>query len=68
MGEGAKGKISKVEVVPADAPTCACKLPNRETERDARREFPKDYGDDLPDFAIQDMAGDELRGNWDHTM
>lgn len=64
MGEGAKGETGKIEVIPADVPTCACKLPNRETERDARREFPKDYGDDLPDFVSEDMAGDELRDNW----
>ena len=53
MGEGAKGKARTIEVVPADVPTSAYKFPNRETERDAHREFLKDYGDDLPDFVSE---------------
>lgn len=53
MGEGAKGKTRTIEVVPADVPTCGCNFTDREAERDARREFLKDYGDDLPDFVSE---------------
>lgn len=50
--------------MPADVPTCDCKFPSRETERDARREFLKDYGDDLPDSVIEEMVSDDLRDSW----
>lgn len=64
MGEGAKGKTSTIEVVPANVPTCACNFADREAEREARRQFLKDYGDNRPDPIINDMVSDELWDAW----
>lgn len=45
-------------------PTCACQFPDRETERQARRQFLTDYGDDIPEFVIDEMVADPLWEKW----
>lgn len=47
---------------PAVIKTCPCKFTDKETERTARRQFLKDYGDQLPDEIIEQMVSDD---NWD---
>ncbi len=36
--------------------TCPCKFDNREEEGEARKQFLKQYGDDLPDEVIKTMG------------
>lgn len=45
-------------------PTCGCRFPDRETERSARHQFLKDYGDDLPSQVIEEMVSDALWDRW----
>lgn len=39
-------------------PSCACRFDNREQEREARMQFLRDYGDQLPEKVVKDMVDD----------
>ena len=45
-------------------PLCSCQFPNQETEREARAQFLRDYGDDIPEPLIQSMVSDEHWDGW----
>lgn len=49
---------------PAEIKTCSCRFTGREEERQARREFLKTYGDELPAEVIDDMVGDDIWEGW----
>lgn len=64
-GTATKEAVQPVRVIPPDVPTCGCDYPDRPTERRARQDFLRTYGDDLPDEVIEDMTSDKLWDNWE---
>lgn len=49
---------------PTAIETCSCKFTNHEEERQARKKFLIDYGDDLPEDIITDMVSDKIWEGW----
>lgn len=49
---------------PAEVKTCPCQFGDKETERQARLQFLKTYGDQLPEAVIQEMVSDKNWKSW----